>query len=210
MKIQGQGHCQGQTQWSHPGGHIWCLELKTIHLLFVSWPSDHFWLRYSKYNISPWKIKVKIIAKVKPDDHIWGLEFYQHVCILFCGTQSIFGWDIMNFIFDLENSSSRLLPRSNLMVTFEAWGSIDMSAFCSVSLTVSVRYIANSIFDHQNSRSRSRPNFFQVIYRSRPEILTKMKEIQKVFQKLSHEQKSVDGGGGGLQTSTKTYRGDLI
>ena len=108
---------------------------QTIHLLFVSWPLVHFWLRYSKFNISHWKIKVKIIAKVKPDDHIWGLKFNQYVCILFCGNLTIFGWDIVNFIFDLENSRSRLLPRSNLMATFEAWGSIDnMSAFCSVSI----------------------------------------------------------------------------
>ena len=37
----------------------------------------------------------------------------------------IFGWDITNSIFELENSRSRSWQRSNPMVTFEAWSSID-------------------------------------------------------------------------------------
>ena len=31
-----------------------------------------------------------------------------------------------------------------------------------------------------------------------------MKEIQKIIQKLSREQESAAGGGGGVQTGTKT------
>ena len=34
--------------------------------------------------------------------------------------------------------------------------------------------------------------------------MPKMKEIQKVVQKLSHEQESAASGGGGVQTGTKT------
>ena len=30
------------------------------------------------------------MAKVKPDGHIWGLEFNQYVCFLFRGNQTIF------------------------------------------------------------------------------------------------------------------------
>ena len=39
-KFKGQGYGQGQTHWSHlrPG-------IQSICLLFVSWQSDHFWLR---------------------------------------------------------------------------------------------------------------------------------------------------------------------
>ena len=33
-----------------------------------------FWLRYRKFNIWPWKFNVKVMAKVKPDGHIWGLD----------------------------------------------------------------------------------------------------------------------------------------
>ena len=106
---------------------IWGLEFKSICLLFVLWQSDHFWLRYSKFHIWPWKFKVK--AKVKSDGHIWDLEFNRCVRYSFRGNRTIFGRDIANSIFDLENSRSRSWHRSNLMVTFEVLRSIDMFAF---------------------------------------------------------------------------------
>ena len=111
-KFKGQGYGQVQTHWSHlrPG-------VQSIRLLFVSRQSDHFWLRYSKFYIWPWKFKVKVMAKVKPDGHIWALEFNRYVCFSFRGNQTIFGWDIANSVFDLENSRSR--SWSNPMVTFE-------------------------------------------------------------------------------------------
>ena len=67
--FKGQDYGQGQTHWSHlrPG-------VQSICLLFVSWQSDHFWLRYWKFHIWPWKSKVKVMAKVKPDGHS-ALEF---------------------------------------------------------------------------------------------------------------------------------------
>ena len=49
----------------------------------------------------------------------------------------------------------------------------------------------------------NRPKSNQVIYRSGPTIVPKMKEIQKVVQKLSHGQKSAAGGG--VRTRTKTW-----
>ena len=104
-KFKGQGH--GQTHWSHlrPG-------VQSICLLFVLWQSDHFWLRYSKFLISPWIFKVKVMAKVKSDGHIWSLEFNRYVCFSFRGNRTIFGWDIGNSIFDLENSRSRSRQKS--------------------------------------------------------------------------------------------------
>ena len=53
------------------------------------------------------------------------------------------------------------------------------------------------------------PKSNQVIYRSGPTIVPKMKEIQKVVQKLSREQESAagaggGGSGGGVRTGTKT------
>ena len=51
LKIQGQGHGQGQTQWSQLSPRV-----QSVCLLFVSRQSDHFWLRYSKFHIWPWKI----------------------------------------------------------------------------------------------------------------------------------------------------------
>ena len=102
LKIQGQGHGQGQTWWSHLRHWV-----QSICLLFVSWQSDNFWLRYSKFHIWPWKFKVKVLAKVKPDGDIWGLGFNRYVCFSFRGNRTIFGWDIANCIFDLENSRSK-------------------------------------------------------------------------------------------------------
>ena len=74
-----------------PDGHIWGLGVQSICLLFVSWQSDHFWLRYSKFYIGPWKFKVKVMAKVKPDGHIWALESNLYVCF-FVSWQSEHFW----------------------------------------------------------------------------------------------------------------------
>ena len=93
--VKGQGHVwpskfkgygQGQTHWSHlrPG-------IQSICLLFVSWQSEHFWLRYRKFYIWPWKFKVKVTAKVKPDGHIWGLGL-QSICLLFVSWQLDHFW----------------------------------------------------------------------------------------------------------------------
>ena len=132
-------------------------------LLFVSWQSDHFCLRYSQFDTWPWKFKVK----VKLDGPIWSLEFSRCVCFSFRGNRTIFGWDIANSIFDLGQGHDENRPKSN-----------------------------------------------QLIYRSGPTIVQKMKEIQKVVQKLLRRQESA-AGGGGVRTGTKTlsppvYRGDLI
>ena len=107
------------------------------------------------------------MAKVKPDGHIWALEFNRYVCFSFRGNRTNFGWDIANSIFDLENLGQ--------------------------------------------GHDENRPKCKQVIYRSGPTIVPKMKEIQKVVQKLSREQESAAGGGGGagaggggVRTGTKT------
>ena len=128
-KFKCQGHSQGQTHWSHlrPG-------VQSICLLFVSFQSDHFWLRHSKFHIWPWKFKVKVMAKVKSDCRIWGLEFNRYVSFSFRGNRTLFTRDTANSIFDLENSRSRSWPRSNPMVTFEALRSIDRFAFCFVAI----------------------------------------------------------------------------
>ena len=85
-KFKDQGYCQGQTHWSHlrPG-------VQSICLLFVSWQSDHFSVRYRKFHIWPWKFKVKVMAKVKPDGHIWGLGV-QSICLFFVSWQSDHFW----------------------------------------------------------------------------------------------------------------------
>ena len=111
--------------WSHPSHYLvdpyhWSHlrpGVQSICLLFVSWQSDHFWLRYSKFYIWPWKFKVKIMAKVKPAGHIWAPEFNRYVCFSFRGNRTIFGWDIANSIFDLEKSRSRSRRKSTKMLS---------------------------------------------------------------------------------------------
>ena len=59
------------------------------------------------------------MAKVKPNDHIWALEFNRYVCFLFRGNRTIFGWDIANSIFDLENlgqGHDENRPKSNQVI----------------------------------------------------------------------------------------------
>ena len=82
---------------------------------FRSAAIDHFWQRYSKFYIWPWKFKVNVMAKVKPDGHIWGLEFNRCVCFSARGNRTIFGWDITNSIFDVENPRSRFRQKSTKM-----------------------------------------------------------------------------------------------
>ena len=92
-------------------------------LLFVLWQSDHFWQRYNQFCIWPWKFKVKVMAKVKPDGHIWSREINRYVCFLFCGNRTIFGWDIANSTLKIQGQVhgqgqtrwSHLQPRAQSM-----------------------------------------------------------------------------------------------
>ena len=146
------------------------------------------------------------MAKVKPDGHIWGLKFNWHVCFLFHGNRTILGWDIANYIFDLEKSRSRSWPRSKLMVIFQALGSIDMFAFCFVAIRPflaeieQIPYLTLKILGQGHDENRPKSN--QLIYWSGTTIVPKMKEIKNVVKMLLRGQKSVAGSG--IWTGTKT------
>ena len=83
LAFQGQGLCQTQCS------HLWP-RIQSICLRFASWQSNNFWLRYSKFHIWPWKVKVKVMAEVKSDTHICGLD--QSICLLFVSWQSDHFW----------------------------------------------------------------------------------------------------------------------
>ena len=100
--IHGQRNVCGQRSMSHLRPWV-----QSICLLFVSWQSDHFWLRYSKLYIWPWKFKVKVMAKVEPDDHIWCLEF-NRFCFSFRGNRTMF------FIFYLFFFISNIFIQSKI------------------------------------------------------------------------------------------------
>ena len=124
VKINGQGHMCGQwwrsyfniqiqrsRLWSRWNTLVTSQVCSSIDmLLVVSWQLDHFWLRYRKFHIWCWKFKV--MANVKHDGYIWGLEFNRNVCFSFRGNQTISGWYIANSIFDLEKSRSRAQRKS--------------------------------------------------------------------------------------------------
>ena len=161
--VKGQGHVwpsnfrdqdygQGQTHWSHlrPG-------VQSICLLLVSWQSDHFWLRYRKFHIWPWKSKVKVMAKVKPDGHIWGIGV-QSICLLFVPWQSDHLW--------LRYSKFHIWPwkfKVKVMAKVKPDGHILALVFNRYvcfsfrgNRTLFGWDIANSIFDLEKSRWRSR------------------------------------------------------
>ena len=125
-------HLKLVTKWS------WSWSWMTYCHLLCGMSIDPPILRYSYFKIWPWKSIVKVMCEIKgqahvwpskfkghgmvkfkPIGHIWGLGFNRYVCFSFPGNRTIFGWDIANSIFDLENSRSRSWPRSNPMVTSE-------------------------------------------------------------------------------------------
>ena len=57
LKIEGQG--QGQIWWLHLRPRV-----QSMCSLFILWQSDHFWLRYSQFDIWPWKFKVKVTTNI--------------------------------------------------------------------------------------------------------------------------------------------------
>ena len=105
-------------------------------------------LRYSYFKIWQWKSLVNTMHMVKGLGHIWPWKLkdqgqcqcqtwwshlrrkVQSICLLFVWWQSgHFGLRNSKFHIWPWKSRSRSWPRSNLMVTFAALGSIDMYAF---------------------------------------------------------------------------------
>ena len=150
--FKGQGYGHGQTHWSHlrPG-------IQSICLPFVPWQSDHFWLRYRKFHIWPWKFKVKFKAKVKPDGHIWGLGV-QSICLLFILWQSDHFWlrysKFYNWTWKFKlKVRTKVKPDGHI-------SALEFNWYVCFSFrgnrTIFGWDIANSIFDLEKSRSRSR------------------------------------------------------
>ena len=180
QKFKGQGYGQGQTPWSHLRHGV-----QSTCLLFVSWQSDHFWLRYRKFHIRPWKFKVMVMVKVKPDGHIWALEFNRYVCFSFRGNQTILLRYSKFWIWPWKvKVIAKVKPDGHI------WALVFNRYICFSfrgSRTIFGWYIANSIFYLKKSRSRSRqnrPKSNQVIYRSGPIIVPKNEKNPKSCSKV--------------------------
>ena len=122
LKIKGQGHRDSPTVW------CLCAFFAVLSQCYVPFyvknrKLDNF-ICLLEFECAK-RLKAhsqaipEVMAKVKTNGRIWTLEFIRYVCFLFHGNRTIFGWDIANSIFDLENSRSRSWPRSKPMVTFE-------------------------------------------------------------------------------------------
>ena len=171
MKIHGQGHVCGQRSrscltlkiqrsrlWSRSNPLVIFEAWSSICLLFVSWQSDHFWLRYRKFHIWPWKLKVKVTAKVKPDGHIWSLGV-QSICLLFVLWQSDHFWlryskfYIWPWKFNIK-VMAKVKPDGHIWV-------LDFNQYVCFwfrgNWTIFGWDIENSIFDLESLRSRSWP-----------------------------------------------------
>ena len=165
------------------------------------------------------KIKVKVMAKVKPNDCIGSLKFNRYVCFSFHDNWTIFGWYIANSMFEIENSRSRSWSRSSPMITFEAQNSIDMFVFCFVAIERllaeiwQIPYLTLKI--QGQGHDENRPKCNQVIYRSGPTIVPKMKEIQSLskviaWTKVCGRRRCRPGAGAGANscaTATATAAG---
>ena len=173
------------------------------------WSKSCVWSKV-KVTVDLENSKVKVMVKVKPDGHIWGLGV-QSICLLFFSWQSDHFW--------LRYSKLYIWPwkfKVKVMAKVKPDGhiwAVESNWYVCFSFrgnrTIFGWDIANSILTLKNlgqGHDENRLKSNQVIYRSGPTIVRKMKEIQKVIQKLSREQESAAGGGagGGVRTGTKT------
>ena len=113
-----------------------------------------------------WKVKVmfdlqnsnvKVMVKVEPIGHIWCLEFNRYVCFSFSGNRTIFGWDIA--IFFTWPWKFKVKVMAKVKPDGHIWA-LEFNRYVCFSFrgnrTIFGWDIANSIFDIEKSRSRSR------------------------------------------------------
>ena len=85
-KIQVEGYGQGQIWWSHLRSRF-----QSICLLFIMWQPDHFWQRYSKFCIWPWKFQ----GQCHSQGQIWWSHLRPRIrstCLLFVSRQPHHFW----------------------------------------------------------------------------------------------------------------------
>ena len=100
--------------------------------------------------------KVNVMVNFKPIGHIWGLEFNRYVCFSFRGNLTIFGWYSKFYIWPWKfkvKVMAKVKPDGHI------WA-LQFNRYVGFSFrgnrTIFGWDIANSIFDLEKSRSRSR------------------------------------------------------
>ena len=122
-------------------------------------PIGHIWgLGYRKFHIWPWKFKVKVMVKVKLDGHIWGLGV-QSICLLFVSWQLDHFW-LRYRKFHIWPWKFKVKVMAKVKPDGHIWA-LEFNRYVCFSFrgnrTIFDWDIGNSIFDLENSRSRSWP-----------------------------------------------------
>ena len=105
------------------------------HIPFIPNESTLSFLRYSNFNILPWKSKVKVMGEGKVWSQNVSLAFYRLTSLSFQVNQSSHSWDMTFSKFDLESPRSRSWKRWTLKVTSWVQHSIDSHPFHSMSIS---------------------------------------------------------------------------
>ena len=102
LKIKGQSHGWGHSSKSQCGTNI-----ISTHIPFVPCQSALPFLRYSIFEIWPWKWRVKVMSEVAFQSHNVGLTSYRLISLSFHVNRPSHSWDTAFSTSDLENPRSR-------------------------------------------------------------------------------------------------------
>ena len=151
LKIQGQGHGWSQS-WKSQSG---CSSLST-HIPLVPCQSALPFLRYSIFQIWPWKSKVKVMGEGKVESHNMGPTFYWLTSLSFHVNRPSHSWDTTFFYILPWKSKVKVMVE--VKVESQKLG-VTSYRITSLSFHVNRPFhswdTAFSKFDHENPRSRS-------------------------------------------------------
>ena len=126
--------------WRHPGHYL------------VD-PYTRPWSPNGQGHIWPWKFKCQGHSQGQTHGHIWGLECNRYVCFSFRFNRTTFGWESKFHIWPWK---FKVKVKSDGCI----WG-LEFNQYVCFSFrgnrTIFGRDIVKSIFDLENSRSRSWP-----------------------------------------------------
>ena len=98
---------------------------------------------------------VKVMAKVRPIRHIWGLKCNRYVCFSFRGNRTTFDWDIYSK-FHIWPWKFKVKVRAKVKPIGHIWD-LEFNRYVYFSFlgnqSIFCRDTAKSIFDLENSRS---------------------------------------------------------
>ena len=156
------------TKWSWSWSWMtYCHPLCAMSIALPFWESDKAisWSMVKVMCVVKGKVtfdlqnsKVKVIVKVKPIGHIWGLEFNRYVCFSFRGNRTIFWLRYSKFYIWPWKFNVKVMAKGKPDGHFWA---LEFNRYVCFSFrgnrTIFGWDIAYSIFDLEKSRSRSRP-----------------------------------------------------